>query len=92
MSRTDQFDMPIPDDLVVMPTIEYLTDEDIRLIDITDWYDADGILLVSAKAIKYLSEDSFEDTTGRNLSDIDEILHVSPALHRWNYEDGFYHA
>ncbi len=88
----DQFDRPIPDDLVLMPNIEHLTKEEIKLVDEADWYDADGYLLVSAEAINHLSEDTLEDATGIKLENIEEIFHVATCLHRWNYDWGFYHA
>lgn len=88
----DQFDRPIPDDLVLMPNPKHLFPSDIKLVDNADWYDADGYLLASARAISFLSEDSLEDATGIRLDSIKEILLVSPALHRWSDEDGFYHA
>jgi hypothetical protein len=88
----DQYNNPIPDDLVTMPDISLLSVKEVNLVDNADWYEANGILLVSSKAINFLSEDDPLDS-GINLADPDiEIFHVEHVLHRFNFVDGFYHA
>lgn len=86
----DQYDNDVPSDLVLLPNIEDLTEEGAIVIDIADWYEADGILMASAKAIHYLSEDDPLDA-GVDLSKC-EIMFVNGILHRYNIIDGFYHA
>lgn len=93
----DQYKNEMPDDLVSMPSIEFLSDNEIKTVVNANWYDAyDGEdcgfsswLCVSAKAIDYLSEDAIEDYIDRPIK---EILLVNDILKRWSIEDGFYHA
>ena len=80
----------IPNDLVIIPDIEGLSQGEIILVDMADWYEADKIILVSAKAINYLSEDDPLDA-GIVLKNC-EICYIDGILHRYNEEDGFYHA
>ncbi len=91
MSTKDQFGDPIPDDLVTIPSIQDLTDEDIGLIGSVDWYEVitgeSKILAVSAKAIDFLSEDAISE-----YGDIDSIDKIGQGLHRFSIEDSFYHA
>jgi len=93
--KRDQYGDEIPDDLVLMPRITYegeviLSDDNIEAIDTADWYEANGMLMVSAKAIDYLSEDDPIDA-GIDIAKA-EVNYVAHALHRWSEEDGFYHA
>lgn len=90
MNKVDQFGEPIPDDLVTLPNITNMRLENIRMVDRATWYDADGLLLVSAKEIEFLSEDDPLDS-GVDIDKV-EIIKVSPASHMWSYKDGFYHA
>jgi hypothetical protein len=90
MNKVDQFGETIPDDLVMMPNPDHLSPDDIVVVSLAAWYDADGLLLVSAKEIEFLSEDDPLDG-GMDIDTV-EIIKVSPVLHRWSYEDGFYHA
>jgi hypothetical protein len=88
----DQYGNPVPDDLVTMPSIEFLDDESIKLVDSADWYDVETdqgtFLCVSAKAVDYLSEDDIEGYDYKILG----VEKVDPPLHRYSDEDGFYHA
>jgi len=94
----DQYDKPIPDDLVLLPNINLLSDHNVRLVANAVWYDVEVdlepdskengeciILCASAEAIDYLSEDS---PCGKVVG----ILRVNDVLKRWSPEDGFYHA
>jgi len=90
MKGKDQCGNPIPKDLVLLPTLAELSAENIDKVFAADWYEANGVLMASAKKIKGLSEDDPAD------ADVDlktaEILYVAHALKRGNEEDGFYHA
>lgn len=89
----DQNDNIVPSDLVIIPNSEafsWLTDDEIKLIDESPWYDVKGVILVSASKIHYLSEDNPLDA-GIDIYK-DEIWYVDHCLHRFNEEDGFFHA
>lgn len=80
-----------PDDLVIIPNLGDLSEDDIKLVDSVDWYEPDGggPILVSAKAINYLSEADPADA-GVDISGGVQL--IDQVLHRWSQEDGFYHA
>jgi len=86
----DQYGNDVPNDLVLLPSPSDLSDWGICIIDWAKWYEADGVLMASAKEIYFLSEAEPAD------ADIDldnaEILYVADSLHRYSLEDGFYHA
>jgi len=86
-------DEAIPKDLVLIPDIGDLDDEGIRLVDKADWYEprGGGPILVSAKAIDYLSEDDPIDA-GLTPEDLKDLVLIDHVLHRWSDKDGFYHA
>jgi len=81
--------MKIPKDLVLLPDIDYLTDEEIELVDRANWFEIDGWLFASAKEINYLSEVPPEEL-GINIRRA-KIQYIPHILHRWD-EEGFYHA
>jgi len=85
----DQYGDDIPNDLVLMPDMEFLDETDLEMIDNADWYEAHGILMVPASAINFLSEDDPVDAD-INL-ETDEVWKIDNVLHRWSKE-GFYHA
>lgn len=89
----DQYGDEVPDDLVLIPDLIDLSDEEDNLVWNAKWYDvyvADGddvpYLTVSAKVINYLSESEVEET-------VIEILLVNDVLKRFD-ENGhtYYHA
>lgn len=84
----DQYGNAVPNDLVLLPNYTHLDEERKKVFE-ADWYDIDGIIWVSAKAIDYLSESDVEDS-GINISG--EIMYVDHCLKRGNEIDGFYHA
>lgn len=93
--RRDQYDNPIPDDLVLMPPFGLLDKDEVQKVYQADWYEAEHpqvgkALLVSSKAIGGY-ETSLEDATGIK-ADYCEICHIAQTLHRYNSIDGFYHA
>ncbi len=85
----DQNENDIPNDLVLIPEIDGLTDSEIIDIETADWYEVNGIILVSAYAINYLSE---MDPKDAGIESLDGIIHINDNLKRCTYEDGFYHA
>lgn len=95
----DQYGEQVPDDLVLLPEIEHLDESEIKKVVNADWYKVwtafEGIpfLMVSAKAIDYLSENNLIDSIGADVR-ITEMLRVNDVLKRWDteYGDGFYHA
>ena len=90
----DQYGDPVPDDLVTLPSIEGLSEEEIKTVDSANWYEVSGnrhAILASASAINYLSEDALEDS-GITLDEDAEINLIDRPLHRSSEEDGFYHA
>jgi hypothetical protein len=89
----DQYGNPIPDDLVVLSgeNPQEMTELGLTLVDAADWYEVDGILLVSAKSVQYFLETDPIDC-GVRLTPRSKVYAVDYCLHRWNEEDGFYHA
>jgi hypothetical protein len=97
MLMIDQYGDPVPDNLLCISAInpERLTDDEIKTIVNTSWYE-DGInrLWIAEDAVPpHISEMYL--TTG----DLDEdyaylspINYVSRVLKRWSVEDGFYHS
>jgi hypothetical protein len=92
MGKLDQYGNPIPTDLIVLSGEDPadFNSATLERIDKADWYEAEGVLLVSARAIGYAFEGSPLDA-GLDL-DKTEIFYVDFCLHRWSSEDGFYHA
>lgn len=93
MNLKDQYGNPVPDDLVVLSREkpQEFTELGLTLMDAADWYEVDGILLVSAKAVQsFLEVDPLD--CGLKLSQRSQVFAVHSCLHRWNEEDGFYHA
>ena len=86
----DQNGNLVPDDLVLMPSIDILSLSGISTVDKAKWYEVNGwCLCVSAKEINYLSEDGLEDA---GIEQIETVDYVDGVLHRYSLEDGFYHA
>lgn len=90
MNKIDQFGESIPNDLVTLPNPKHLNPSSVILIEQATWYCANNVLLVSAREIRFLSQDNPLDS-GVDINTV-EIIKVSPQLHRWSYEDGFYHS
>jgi hypothetical protein len=89
---TDQYDDTIPDDLVVLSgeNPADMTKDFLKLVKDADWYEANGVLLVSAQAVGgFLEVDPVD--CGIDLAAV-EVLRIDNVLKRWSYEDGFYHA
>jgi hypothetical protein len=87
----DQYNNPVPDDLVYLPSIiERFTHKELVIIDNAQWYDVYykwGIELAV----------SFFETYGLIdehpiVPHPDKIEYVDRCLHRYSLEDGFYHA
>ena len=92
----DQYDNDVPTDLVLRPAFESLDESGMETVDAANWYEANHpeigtALMASAKALKGLSEDTLESATGVKVEDC-EILYIAACLHRYNAEDGWYHA
>ena len=87
----DQYDNPIPDDLVLLPSYDFLNVAGIDVIFKARWYEAEQILMASAKEIEYLSEDDPLDADV-DLSSVIKIMCVADVLKRGNPKDGFYHV
>lgn len=93
----DQYDKNIPTDLVLLPNIEMLTNDEIKLVVNATWYNVmcmyDGVefLCCSAKAIDSISDESFDEYLD-SIDQITEVLRVSDVLKQWSIEDGFYRA
>lgn len=86
-----QYGEDVPDDLVLLPNPKDLMDLDLRVILAAEWYEYQGILLVSGSAIDWFSEGDPLDA-GLDLSALEEIDRVAESLKRFSREDGFYHA
>lgn len=88
----DQYGQAVPADLVVIPAFNLLNDAEVALIDRLDWYECKGILLVPE------NEAGGDDPRDVGLQvDQDgnltaEVKKVDRILHRYNQQDGFYHA
>lgn len=92
IKRTDQYGDPIPDDLVTMPNVDLMYATDIQAVYESTWYEAVKILLVSAEEIDYLSEGDPLDS-GIDLSNPKVVVNkVDRCLHRFSFDEGFYHA
>lgn len=89
----DQYDGRVPDDLVVLSgSPQDFVEEDLRRIDRANWYEVDGVILVSAREVNYLTEADPLDA-GIDLSKPGiEIDRIADALKRMSNQDGFYHA
>lgn len=83
----DQNGNPIPLDLVTVPIPHSLSHDAVMA---ADWYDAGGVLLVSAGAIDCASENDPVDS-GIDLAAV-RVYKVDDCLKRWSSEDGYYHA
>ena len=86
----DQYGDTIPNDLVIIPNLTYLSNEDVDTVDKARWYDCKGIILVSAKEINYIDTVSPLDA-GIDVED-EDIYYIGTCLHRFSEVDGFYHA
>lgn len=91
--KKDQYDHPVPNDLVVLPCIETLHKKDIIKIEQAIWYECEEkpwVIMASAQEIDYLSEVDPIDC------DIDiencTVMQINDCLKRYSEEDGFYHA
>ncbi len=88
----DQYEQPIPDDLIIPPN-EVYDEEEIDTIMSADWYVVDIFIAVSCGEIgPELAErgTEFEDA-GVDLAG-EEVLYVQDILHRYDEILGFYHA
>jgi hypothetical protein len=99
---TDQFDQPVPNDLVVL-AIEpaRLTEDELRKIDALDWYVPDpehhqhcsNTILVSRSKLNdciygFFDHYLLEDA---GLKKLRGVNHIASVLHRWS-DELFYHA
>ena len=87
----DQHDNPIPDDLVMFPSFRGLNPAEINTVFDATWYKCNGILLISAVAINFLSETDLFDATGINPLKY-SIFCIDERLKRGNLNDNFYTA
>jgi len=97
----DQYDNKVPDDLVVVPELDRLTENEIKIVVNANWYnvyldqDPDPnepetvYLMASAKAINYLENHIDIQKLGGIFID---VVIVNDVLKRWNIKDGFYSA
>lgn len=93
----DQYGNAVPADLSLLPTYEFLGEEEIELVFAAPWYEVDGILLMPSEDLPDGVE--FGDPADADL-DVDEdgnivadkIFKVDDALKRGSTEDGWYHA
>jgi len=98
----DQYDDRVPDDLVCLPNLaqfremqEAKFDPDI-VAEHMDWYEVRGLglLLTSVRQVPiymrhwFNNIDAYTFDYGEKL----EVDYVARSLHRYSYEDGFYHA
>lgn len=88
----DQYGNAVPADLVVLPDYWLLTPAEVKIVDDMDWYECKGVLLVSQSDLGGddprdvgLEVDPDGNLTGK-------VAKVDACLHRYNGEDGFYHA
>lgn len=90
----DQFGQAVPADLVVMPLGFDLNPEEVEAIDVKDWYECRGILLVAQGEFPE-GDDPRDfgiqmDSEGNIVGE--PVLKIDRCLHRHNNTDGFYHA
>lgn len=94
----DQHYRKVPDDLVVLPEIQDLTEEAISLVLAARWYDVrvsldphetDTIfLMASAEEIDYLEEIGLDELGGILMA----ASRINDGLKRRSITDGFYHV
>lgn len=88
----DQYGNAVPSDLVVLPDFWLLTPAEVEIVDKMDWWECKGVLLTEPNEF---SEDDPRDygvevDPDGNLTG--KVIKVDACLHRYNGEDGFYHA
>ena len=92
----DQYDTPVPDDLVVLEDIGGFLDLEVNEIDDLDWYlpvlnkRVKPVILVSAAALsRILPGHEFPRPEDCGLV-FDSVVFVPAPLHYYNSEDGFF--
>lgn len=85
----DQYGNPIPE-LSVMPVVAYLTADQLEQVDALPWYEWDGLICAPAYDLARIAWDTepAEDYARPGQP----IFYIDRPLHRYNEEDGFYHA
>jgi len=91
MKIRDQYGYSIPDDLVLLPLGDTLSPEEVETVLNATWYEIEGVLLVSARAVDLIAYDNPIDA-GVNITQATLADKVQQVLHRYSQEDGFYHA
>jgi len=105
LNLKDQYGQDIPDDLVVLPfgiapgddanRVYPLKPETVEIYLKADWYEVEnyeGLILASAKAVEYESEDNPLDCGFPDNWQELPISRIADPLKRYSWEDGFYHA
>jgi hypothetical protein len=99
---TDQHGNDVPSDLIFLDCqwLNYMSDEEARKICELDWYMPwDRILdkpilfiFVSAEAVNKCVGDFVDFNSDQLVFTSVDWLKIGQVLHRWNREDGWYHA
>ena len=88
----DQYGNVAPNDLVLLPVGQYLTEEAWDVVISMPWYEIlGGILLMSAKDLPSGVEGDDPADAGITMRG-GYVRVVQPVLHRYTEADGFYHA
>jgi aminoglycoside phosphotransferase len=87
----DQYDRPVPKDLVALPTYSDLSPAEVETVFNAKWYKSQGVLMASFKALKGLSEIDPADC-GVTFDEETVIDRVADSLKHGNVENGFYHS
>jgi len=101
-ARVDQFDNPVPSDLVLLDVNPAdLSAAEVRAIDQIAWYHAQenrGMVLVSLAAVRECLQDpdGHEFATLQDVNiyllDTNSVKYIHPNRHRWSDEAGFHHS
>tara|TARA_Y100000310_G_C20113417_1_gene548169 strand:+ start:86 stop:358 length:273 start_codon:yes stop_codon:yes gene_type:complete len=88
----DQYDQPVPRDLVLLP--QAIDSEDAERLCQCRWYkDLDGVLFVPFQDTSSYLKDAYAWDTWPLRAGRELLVHLIPTpLKRWSKPDGFYHA
>ena len=89
----DQYGNKVPNDLVILcGPYGHWTEETLKKVVNAKWYEADGLLCVSAAEVDEPDIDEPVSYAGIRLTKRTKIDKIPHPLKRWSIEDGFYHA
>ena len=88
----DQYNRPVPADLLTPPSILFLDEKEIDIINSLDWYECEGVILIPDNEIGGEDPQDSGIEVDQDGNVVGEILLIDQCLHRFNQVDGWYHA